>query len=67
MNRAVSFLITLVQQPRQQHKKLFKVTKLHQYDWSASTIDKKFQKITDFIHQRLIQHMTNNTKVCPSN
>ena len=45
-----------------------KVTKLHliyQYNWSVNTTNKKFQKITDFIHQYLIQNMTNDSEVCP--
>ena len=29
-----------------------------------STVDKKLQRITDFIHQYLIEHMTNDTEVC---
>ena len=47
---------------------MVKITKLHliyQYDWYASTIHQKFEKITDFIHQYLIQHNTNGTEVCP--
>ena len=47
---------------------MVKVTKLYliyEYTRSESIIDKKFQRITDFIHQYLIQQMTNDTEVCP--